>query len=154
MDMTVDQLRTCEKVDLGASSWFHIDQARIAAFAEATEDRQWIHLDPEKAKETRFGGTIAHGFLLISLVTRLFDEMFHVPDAEMLINYGLDKVRFIHPVPSGSDIRLEARISSVTPKGDNLMLRIRGQLVLREGETTRKTVLIETLFLVVPPAKT
>lgn len=151
MNWTLDALRRADDLDLGASDWIEMHQERIDAFAEVTEDRQWIHTDPERAAETPFGTTIAHGFLLLAMVPRLFTEIFQVPEAEMLVNYGIDKVRFIQPVPSGAFIRLNARVVSATPKGDNLLLRIRGNLVLRDDDRERRAVAVETLFLVVTP---
>lgn len=156
MILTVAQAAAAQDLDLGASEWFRIDQERVTAFAEATEDRQWIHIEPERAKESRFGTTIAHGYLLISLLPRLLGEIFVVSDAEMLVNYGLDKVRFIAPVPTDGEIRLEARIVSATPQRSGFLLRINGDLMLRrtDSERNRRAVLIETLLLVVPRAAT
>ncbi|MEM1205641.1 MAG: MaoC family dehydratase [Acidobacteriota bacterium] len=148
MELTIAQVRAASDLDLGASEWFPIDQDRIDAFAEATEDRQWIHIDPERAAESPFGSTIAHGYLLVALIPRLFTEIFEVPEAEMLVNYGIDKVRFIKPVPSGSRVRLEATLVTTIARRDNLMLRIRGNLVLESGG---RAMIAETLFLVVPP---
>lgn len=154
MILTVAQIAAAQDLDLGASEWFRIDQERIDAFAEATEDRQWIHIDPERAKESRFGSTIAHGYLLISLLPRLLSEIFVVEDAEMLVNYGLDKVRFVAPVPSGAEIRLEARIASASPQRSGFLLRLNGDLVLKRGDSdrTRRAVATETLMLVLPRA--
>ncbi|MEM9558342.1 MAG: MaoC family dehydratase [Acidobacteriota bacterium] len=149
MELTLDLLRDAEDLDLGASDWIRIDQERIDAFAEATEDRQWIHTDPARAAASRFGGTIAHGYLLLSLIPRLFSEVFHLPGLEMVVNYGLDKVRFIQPVPSGSEIRLECVLTKVIERGDTLLARVRGDLVLRESG--RRAVVADTLFLLVPP---
>jgi acyl dehydratase len=152
MILTVAQIAAAQDLDLGASEWFRIDQQRIEAFAEATEDRQWIHIDPERAKESRFGTTIAHGYLLISLLPRLLGEIFVVEDAEMLVNYGLDKVRFIAPVPSGAEIRLEAKIASATPQRSGHLLKLTGDLVIKRGDSdrTRRAVATETLMLVMP----
>lgn len=100
--------------ELGVSAPLPIPQARIDMFAEATEDRQWIHTDPVRAAGTPFGGTIAHGFLTLSLGSVLLWDLIDVPDAEQVINYGLDKVRFTAPVPAGSEIEMAARIESVT----------------------------------------
>ena len=156
MELTIKSLSTAEPpLDLGASDWMVVDQSRIAAFADATGDHQWIHLDAERARQTPFGGTIAHGFLLVALVPCLFAEIFRVTDAEMVINYGLDKVRFLQPVRSGSELRLSARIEAVTTKGERLLLRIRGDLETRpagsDAERARRAVVLESLFLVVPP---
>ena len=155
MNLTVAEAAAAQDLDLGASEWFRIDQQRINAFAEATEDRQWIHTDPERAKESRFGTTIAHGYLLLSLLPKLLAEIFVVTDAEMLVNYGLGKVRFIAPVPSGTKLRLEAKIASATPQRSGYLLNINGDLVIPRGDgsdRTRRAVVIETLLLVVPRA--
>lgn len=92
--------------EVGVSSWITIDQARIDAFADATEDRQFIHIDPQAAAKTPFGGTIAHGFLSLSLLSRMGAEAMLIPDGiKIAINYGLDKVRFLAPVGSGRRVR-------------------------------------------------
>ena len=90
---------------LGHSDWITVDQARVNAFAEATEDRQWIHVDPERAKAGPFGGPIAHGFLTLSLIPYFFETGFSVRESRMVVNYGLNKVRFTKPVPVGSRLR-------------------------------------------------
>lgn len=90
---------------LGHSDWIGVDQARVNAFAEATEDRQWIHVDPERAKAGPFGGPIAHGFLTLSLIPYFFETGFAVRESRMVLNYGLNKVRFTAPVPVGSRLR-------------------------------------------------
>ena len=92
--------------EVGVSSWILVDQARIDAFADATEDRQFIHVDPAAAAQTPFGGTIAHGFLSLSLLSAMGAEAMLVPDGiKIAINYGLDRVRFLAPVRSGSRVR-------------------------------------------------
>lgn len=90
---------------LGHSDWITVDQARVNAFAEATEDRQWIHVDPERAQAGPFGGPIAHGFLTLSLIPYFFETGFSVRETRMVVNYGLNKVRFTKPVPVGSRLR-------------------------------------------------
>ncbi|PWC06615.1 MaoC family dehydratase [Mycetocola zhujimingii] len=99
--------------------WFRIDQDRIDAFAEATEDRQWIHLDAERAASGPFGATIAHGYLTLSLIPRLTEGLVEVGGAAMVVNYGLDKVRFLQPVTAGSRVRASSTITSAetTPQG-------------------------------------
>lgn len=93
--------------ELGASEWLAIDQERINQFAECTGDRQFIHVDPEKAKSTPFGGTIAHGFLTLSLYPVLMESIMVMPEGlKMAVNYGLDSVRFVQPVKTGSRVRL------------------------------------------------
>jgi len=95
------------------SEWLEITQERVNTFADATDDHQWIHVDPEKAKAGPFGGPIAHGYLTLSLVIPLFNELLKVDGVKMGVNYGLEKVRFPHPVPVGSKIRLSAKVVSV-----------------------------------------
>jgi acyl dehydratase len=92
--------------EIGVSEWIVVTQERINQFADATEDRQWIHLDRERAKrESPFGGTIAHGFLTLSLVSRLIKEVIRIDGTRLTINYGLNRVRFPSPVREGSRIR-------------------------------------------------
>ena len=91
--------------EIGVSEWISVDQERIDKFAEATGDHQWIHVDPVKAAQGPFGTTIAHGFLTLSLVPELFATAFDIGDVRMGVNYGLNKVRFTAPVPSGSRVR-------------------------------------------------
>ncbi|ANH68516.1 MaoC family dehydratase [Mitsuaria sp. 7] len=91
--------------EIGVSDWIATDQSRIQAFADATEDQQWIHTDPARAAEGPFGATIAHGFLTLSLLPRFYETAFRVSEVRMGINYGLDRVRFPAPVPVGSRLR-------------------------------------------------
>ena len=99
--------------NLGTSAWLLIDQARIDAFAHATGDHQWIHVDVERAKAGPFGGPIAHGYLTLSLTPALLDEVLHVSGVAMGINYGLNKLRFPAPVPVGSKVRAGAALATV-----------------------------------------
>jgi len=109
----IDELKGLAGQDLGASEWLEITQERVDMFADATGDHQWIHVDVEKAKAGPFGGPIAHGYLTLSLVIPLFGELLKVDGVKMGVNYGLEKVRFPHPVPVGSKIRLSAKVVSV-----------------------------------------
>ena len=103
--------------EVGLSGWLTIDQPRIDAFAEATEDRQFIHVDPEAAARTPFGGTIAHGFLTLSLLSRMAAEAMLVPqDARIVVNYGFDRVRFLAPVRSGGRVRGRFILDSLEEK--------------------------------------
>jgi len=100
--------------DLGVSNWVTIDQAQINAFAEATGDRQWIHVDVERARrESPFGGTIAHGYLTVSLASTLLPELVRVENSTQIINYGIDKLRLREPVPAGSRLRLGGTFKGV-----------------------------------------
>jgi len=98
---------------LGYSDWLEITQERINAFADATDDHQWIHVDSERAKAGPFGTTIAHGYLTLSLAVRFVDEFFIVEGARMGVNYGTNKVRFVSPVPVGSKLRAGGTLASV-----------------------------------------
>lgn len=99
---------------LGTTDWVEIDQSRVDAFAENTEDRQWIHVDPERAATSPFGGPIAHGFLSLSLLSHFLEQLLDVRGIQMLVNYGLDRVRFPAPVPVGSRLRGVGTVASVT----------------------------------------
>lgn len=98
---------------LGYSNWLEITQERINAFADATDDHQWIHVDPELAKTGPFGTTIAHGYLTLSLAVRFVSEIFSVEGVRMGVNYGTNKVRFISPVPVGSKLRAGGVLAAV-----------------------------------------
>ncbi len=113
--LTIDQLKSLAGREAGASDWLTIDQATIDAFAEVTGDRQWIHTDPRRAQaESRYGRTIAHGFLTLSLLSRLSHEAINVAgEFRMRINYGLNRVRFPAPVPEGSRVRARFSVQSV-----------------------------------------
>ena len=104
--------------EVGVSRWFEIDQARIDAFAQVTEDHQFIHVDPEAARATPFGGTIAHGFLTLSLASAMsYDAVAPLDGVVMGVNYGFDKLRFLAPVPAGSRIRGRFKLLSAEDKG-------------------------------------
>lgn len=100
---------------LGTSDWMEIDQQRIDLFADATNDHQWIHVDAERAATGPFGATIAHGFLTLSLLPPLLNQLYRVDNVTMAVNYGLEKVRFVAPVRVGSKIRANAKVLTVTP---------------------------------------
>lgn len=103
--------------ELGRSQWLKIDQQRINLFAEATGDFQFIHVDPEKAAKTPFGTTIAHGFLTLSLTPKLMEDILVMPEGlKMVVNYGLDSVRFIQPVKVDSNVRLKVDLGEVIEK--------------------------------------
>jgi acyl dehydratase len=122
--------------EVGVSSWIEVDQARIDAFADATEDRQFIHVDATAAAQTPFGGTIAHGFLSLSLLSRMGAEAMLVPDGmKMAINYGLDRVRFLAPVKSGKRVRGRFTLDSVEEKAAGQILLKHTVTVEIEGES-------------------
>lgn len=129
---TMASLRSAAGADLGVSGWIEIGQDRITAFAEATEDRQWIHVDPQRAADGPYGTTIAHGYLTLSLLPEIMREIFEIADAGARINYGLNKVRFPSPVPAGSRIRGRATIVSVDEVQGGLQVVI-ATSIEREG---------------------
>jgi acyl dehydratase len=121
--------------EVGVSDWILVDQARIDAFAEATEDRQFIHVDAAAASRTPFGGTIAHGFLTLSLLPRMAADAMLVPDGvKMGVNYGLDRVRFLAPVRSGKRVRGRFTLDSVEEKAPGQVLLRHTVTVEIEGE--------------------
>ncbi len=104
--------------EVGVSRWITVDQPRIDAFARITEDEQFIHVDPDRAKATPFGGTIAHGFLTLSLASAMsYDALAPLDGVVMGVNYGFDKLRFLAPVPAGSKVRGRFRLLSAEDKG-------------------------------------
>ncbi|CAL9342391.1 MaoC family dehydratase [Streptomyces sp. enrichment culture] len=121
----LDELKSLAGTDLGRTDWREITQDRVNTFADATDDHQWIHTDPERAKTGPFGGPIAHGYLTLSLIIPLFNELLEIDGVSMSVNYGLDKVRFPSPVPVGARIRLHGVVDSVEDvKGDGVQMRL------------------------------
>jgi acyl dehydratase len=121
--------------EVGVSRWITIDQQRIDRFADATEDRQFIHVDPAAAAQTPFGGTIAHGFLSLSLISRMAAEAVLIPDGtKMVVNYGLDRVRFLAPVRAGKQVRGRFTLDSVEEKAPGQVLMRHLVTVEIEGE--------------------
>ena len=129
------ELRSRISEEVGVSDWLTIDQQRIDQFAGATEDRQFIHVDAEAAAHTPFGGTVAHGFLSLSMLSRMAADAMLVPDSiKMAVNYGLDRVRFIAQVRSGKRIRGRFRLDSVEEKAAGQLLMRHTVTVEIEGE--------------------
>jgi len=118
--------------EIGCSDWLLVDQARITRFAEATEDRQWIHLDAERAAAGPYGATIAHGFLTLSLLPAFFESGFAITQTRMGLNYGLNRVRFPAPVPAGSRLRGRFRLLAYEPLEGGAQLTVE-VTVEREG---------------------
>jgi acyl dehydratase len=110
----LDEFVAAEGTELGPTEWLDVGQDRVDLFADATEDHQWIHVDPERAASGPFGGTIAHGLLTLSLLPYFMQEMYRVDNVAMAINYGYNKVRFITPVRVGARVRARAVIDTIT----------------------------------------
>jgi acyl dehydratase len=126
-DSAIAAIEASVGTENGPTDWFTLDQARISAFADATEDHQWIHVDTERAAGGPFGGTVAHGFLTLSLIPYLAGQLRRSGEgARMGINYGLDRVRFPAPVPAGARVRARSTLISCNRVGDGIV-----QLVTR-----------------------
>jgi acyl dehydratase len=133
--------------ELGRSAWLNIDQERINQFAECTGDHQFIHVDPEKAKLTPFGGTIAHGFLSLSLAPKLMEGIMLMPQGlKMAVNYGLDSVRFIQPVKVNSNVRLVLTLLDASEKKPGQWL-LKAQAVLEIEGSDKPAYIAEQLTL-------
>jgi acyl dehydratase len=134
--------------DLGTSDWTTVDQASIDGFAEATGDHQWIHVDPERAASGPFGGTIAHGYLSLSLLAPIMFDLLHVDGTALVINSGSDRVRFITPVRSGSRVRGTATIAGAERVALGVRVKLAASIEI-EGET-KPALVAETLTVFVP----
>ena len=144
-----DELMSMVGEELGTSEWFTIDQDRINQFADVTVDHQFIHVDEEQAAKTPLGGTIAHGFLTLSLTVHLTSQISVAPEnTAMFFNYGLDRLRFINPVAAGSRVRAHTRLLEVTEKGPGQVLIKTGVTVEIEGED-KPALVAETLTMAV-----
>lgn len=121
--MRADELAEHVGTTLGTSRWFEIAQERIDRFADVTEDWQFIHLDPERAAQTPFGGTVAHGYLTLSMLAPMaYDALPAMEGMRASVNYGFDRIRFLAPVRSGSRVRARFDLMEVAPKGDDRLL--------------------------------
>jgi acyl dehydratase len=139
--MTIDAFVALAGTEIGISSWMTIDQKRIDAFAEVTEDRQFIHVDPEAARASPFGGTIAHGFLTLSMLSALaMDALPEIEGRAMGVNYGFEKLRFLSPVPAGARIRGRFKLDSVTVRSPTEFLS--RNIVTVEIEGAEKPALV------------
>jgi acyl dehydratase len=144
-ELTLSELEQAGERELGASQWVTVDQRAIDQFAEATGDHQWIHVDPEKAAHGPFGTTVAHGYLSLSLIPALLEQVLRVKDARMGVNYGIEKVRFTAPVPSGSQVRLHATLRSTERRGEGVLFRLAVQVEIRDQQ--KPALVGEVLYL-------
>lgn len=133
--------------ELGASEWVLVDQERVNLFADATGDHQWIHIDEEKAKDGPFGGTIAHGFLTLSLLPLLGAQVTDVTGMKMKINYGLNKVRFPKPVPAGAKVRDVVTLKEIVRKSSGIQV-VMDHVIEIEG-SDRPACIAEAVTLMV-----
>ena len=144
--LTKEELRDARDLDLGESDWVRIEQKAIDAFAEATNDHNWIHVDPERAAEGPFGSTIGHGYLSLSLIPGLLYTMMKVTDAAMGLNYGVEKVRFTAPLPVNSLVRLKAKVVSSEPRGEGILYRLGVEIEIKGQD--KPAMVGEVLYLI------
>jgi len=133
MIVTMDELKNAKDLDLGTSEWFTIEQDLINKFSDLTTDDQWIHVDEERAAAGPFGATIAHGYLISSLISQFLDELLVIPDRTLTVNYGLDRLRFTGAVRAGTRIRMHMTVAKTRTRGDALVAELDLNLE-REGE--------------------
>lgn len=146
--MNKDNVRSLIGSELGVSDWIRIEQARVNAFADTTEDHQFIHVDPERAAATPFGGTIAHGFLTLSLLPRMMEDIGGgMQDAVMGLNYGFDKIRFLAPVKVNSRVRTRAKLLDVQEKVPNQFL-VKQEITVEIENETKPALVAEWLTMV------
>lgn len=151
--MSIEDFKNSVGTELGPSDWLLIDQDRIDRFADATNDYQFIHVDPEKAAATAFGGTIAHGFLSLSVLPSLLTQIIPIPDGMVMgINYGTDRVRFSLPVNVNSRVRARARIEKVNARsGGQFMVKIRATLEIEDRKRPAVVADILSMYVVEAP---
>lgn len=150
--MTLAELEASGERELGTSDWHEITQGQIDQFAEATGDHQWIHVDPQAAADGPFGTTVAHGYLTLSMLPMLLSEVVSVSDAVMGVNYGTEKIRFTSPVPSGSRVRLHAKLLRAERRGPSVVWTVGVQIEI-EGKA-KPGLVGEVVYLAAgaPPA--
>jgi acyl dehydratase len=132
--LTLAELESATERELGTSDWHEITQEQINQFAGATGDHQWIHVDPEAAANGPFGTTVAHGYLTLSMLPMMLSEVVSVSDAVMGVNYGTEKVRFTSPVPSGSRVRLHAKLARAERRGPSVVWTVGVQVEIEGKE--------------------
>jgi acyl dehydratase len=144
----VAELEEAVGTHLGHSEWHTVNQDQIDAFAAATGDHQWIHVDPAKAAEGPFGSTVAHGFLTLSLLPMLTWQVYKVEGVKMGVNYGADKLRFPSPVPVGSRVRAGVELTSVTP--NKLGYQVATRVTIELDGSDKPACVADMLAVVVP----
>jgi acyl dehydratase len=145
VNLTIAELETTSGTDLGTSEWLVVDQDMIDRFADVTGDHQWIHVDRERAAAGPFGTTIAHGYLLMSLIPILMRDVLAISDRRQVINYGIDRLRFTSPVPAGARVRLQGSIAGTEKRGEGVLCRIAVELQIEGAE--RPALVGEVLHL-------
>lgn len=144
--LSISEIEGTAERELGVSDWHTVTQDHVNQFADATGDHQWIHVDPEMAKQGPFGATVAHGYLSLSLLPMLMSQVMSVSDARMGLNYGTEKIRFTNPVPVGSRVRLKAKLIEGNRKGDGVLYKVGVEIEI-EGQE-KPAMVGEVLYLV------
>jgi acyl dehydratase len=142
---TLQEFAAAEGTEIGVGDWFEIDQARIDLFADATDDHQWIHTDPERARAELGTGAIAHGFLILALIPKFKYEIFEIKSAKRALNYGSNKIRFLNMVPAGARVRARMALKRAELDGDKLR-SIANITIEIEGEE-KPALVAETITL-------
>ena len=140
----LNDLTACIGQEVAVSDWIVITQQQVNLFAEATGDHQWIHVDPEKASKGPFGGTIAHGFLTLSLIPKFFESAFEITNSRMGVNYGLNNVRFTAPVPVGSRLRARMKLLACDPI-DNAGVQMTWEVTVEREGSVKPVCVAESL---------
>jgi acyl dehydratase len=143
----IDELKQAVGEHLGHSDWHTVTQEKVDLFADATGDHQWIHVDPERAKAGPFGGTIAHGYLTLSLLPMLNQQIYRIDGLTMGINYGTNKVRFPAPVPVGSRVRAGTELLEVNPNAQGAQAVVRTTIEVEGGE--KPACVVESVVVLV-----
>lgn len=146
--MTLAELEQAHDVDLGATDWVEVTQQQVDRFADATGDHQWIHVDRERAADGPFRGTIAHGYLTLSMLPVLMAQLLQISDSSMGVNYGLDRLRLTAPVPVGGKIRARGTLLDATARSGGVLYRVEMQVEVQGGD--RPALVATGLFLVYP----
>jgi acyl dehydratase len=145
-ELTLAELEGSQERDLGWSDWYRVEQEQIDGFANATGDHQWIHVDPARAADGPFKRTVAHGYLTLALLPSLLSQVLRITDMTTRINYGTDRVRFTAPVPSGSEVRVKAKLVNSEARGGGLLYKLAVELEVK-GEA-KPSLVGEVLYLV------
>ncbi len=142
--VSLERLPELSGQPLGHTEWREMTQDRVDAFADVTEDHNYIHVDPERAKDSPFGGTVAHGYLTVSLLAPITQSLLEVSDAKTSINYGMDKLRFPGPLPVGAEFRGAAEVADVTPVDGGAQVKLAVTVEVRDA--TRPALAAEVLL--------
>lgn len=146
--ITLEDLKTRTGAVIGSSRWFMIHQPRINRFADATEDHQWLHVNTERAaKESPFGGTIAHGYLTLSLLApALFEVLIEKMNVSSVVNYGFDRMRFMAPVLAGKRVRVHFKLMAMEPKSKGTLMTFKSTVEIEDE--AKPALVAQSLFLV------